>query len=159
MAKSVPKGVSLLGLDVGQKTIGVAVCDDAQRVATPVTTIFRTKFSKDLKEIERLVEEFCAGGFVIGLPLHMDGREGRRAQSVRDFAAELEAQISKDLLPGGSVWIAFQDERLSTVTVDGIVDEYVDKRKTRVRAKQDGLTDKLAAQVILQSALDFLALN
>lgn len=151
-----PRGVPLLGLDVGKKTIGLAVCDDAQRVATPVGTIFRTKFTKDLKEIERFVEEFEVGGFVIGLPVNMDGSEGRRAQSVRDFAAELGGQVSKDFFPDGRVWIALHDERLSTATVDGIVDEFVDKRKTRVLAKESGLIDKLAAQVILQSALGFL---
>lgn len=157
IADNAPRGASILGLDVGKKTIGVAVCDDAQRVATPVMTLFRTKFTKDLREIERLAVEFGAAGFVIGLPLNMDGSEGAQAQSVRDFAIELERQISKDIFEGGAVWIALHDERLSTDAVDSLVDEMVDKKKKRVHSKQDGLKDKLAAMIILQEALDVLA--
>ncbi|MCB1680990.1 MAG: Holliday junction resolvase RuvX [Rhodospirillales bacterium] len=156
IADQVPSGRVLLGLDVGKKTIGVAVSDDSQKIATPVETVQRIKFSRDLKEIERLVREFEAAGFVIGLPVNMDGSEGRSAQSVRDFALELERQISRDIL-AHPVWIGLWDERLSTGAVEDIVDELVDKKKKRLRAKQDGLTDKLAAQLILQEALDYLA--
>ncbi len=157
IADTAPRGEPLMGLDVGKKTIGVAVCDEAQRVATPVTTLFRTKFTKDLKEIERLAAEFGVAGFVVGLPLNMDGSEGGQAQSVRDFALELERQISKDLFPGGAVWLALHDERLSTDAVDSLVDEMVDKKNKRVNSKQDGLKDKLAAMIILQEVLDFFA--
>lgn len=152
-----PIGCPLLGLDVGKKTIGVAVCDETQRIATPVETIKRTKFSQDLKAIERLVREFDAGGFVIGLPVNMDGSEGRSAQSVRDFALELERQVSREIFSGGTVWIGLIDEKLSTDAVDDLVSRSVDKKKTRVQAKEDGLTDKLAAMTILQEALDMLS--
>lgn len=155
--KQFPAGCPLLGLDVGKKTIGIAVCDDSQRVATPVQTLKRTKFSADIKALERIVKEFDAGGFVIGLPLNMDGSEGRSAQSVRDFALELERQVSRDLFHGGAVWVALYDERLSTDAVDELVGRSVDKKKTRDRAKEDGLTDKLAAMTILQEALDTLS--
>jgi len=157
IAKQFPTGCPLLGLDVGKKTIGVAVCDDSQRMATPVQTLKRTKFSLDIEALEGLVKEFEAGGFVIGLPVNMDGSEGRSAQSVRDFALELERQVSKALFTGGAVWIALYDERLSTDAVDELVSRSVDKKKTRVRAKEDGLTDKLAAMTILQEALDMLS--
>ncbi|MBK9584738.1 MAG: Holliday junction resolvase RuvX [Alphaproteobacteria bacterium] len=156
LVKEFPTACPLLGLDVGKKTIGVAVCDDSQRIATPVETIKRTKFSQDLKALERIVKDFEAGGFIVGLPLNMDGSEGRSAQSVRDFALELERQISKELFPDGTVWIALVDERLSTDAVDDLVGRSVDKKKTRDRAKKDGLTDKLAAMTILQEALDTL---
>ena len=113
-------------------------------------TINRTKFTKDAQEIEALIREFEVGGLVIGLPVNMDGSEGPRAQSVRDFALELERVLSV------RVWIALWDERLSTVSVEQTVDKLVEKRKTKINAKSSGLIDKLAAQVILQGALDFI---
>ncbi|MCB1531416.1 MAG: Holliday junction resolvase RuvX [Alphaproteobacteria bacterium] len=146
-----PVGMALLGLDVGKKTIGVALSDPAQSLATPLETIKRTKFTQDILRLQALVEEYEVGGFVIGLPVNMDGSEGPRAQSVRDFALEL---VRYPEIVGREPWIALQDERLSTVSVEEAVDNFVDKRKTRIESKQSGLIDKLAAQVILQSALN-----
>lgn len=147
--KDAPRG-TLLGLDVGKKTIGLALGSVEQGVATPLETISRTKFTKDMEKLTKFIAEYEVKGFVIGLPVNMDGTEGRRAQSIRDFAMEMERVL------GGSPWIALSDERLSTVSVEGYVDNLVDKRKTKINAKSSGLIDKLAAQIILQGALDFM---
>ena len=146
-----PQGRALLGLDVGKKTIGLALCDPSHQVATPVETIKRTKFTKDIERLKMLVEEYEVAGFVIGLPVNMDGSEGPRAQSVRDFALELARYPE---IVGDNPWIALHDERLSTVSVEEVVDNFVGKRKTRVESKESGLIDKLAAQHILQSAIN-----
>ncbi len=156
IADKVPRGRPLLGIDVGKKTLGLAISDGQHGVATPIDTIKRTKFSKDIRILENYVREYDAGGFVLGLPVHMDGSEGPRCQSVRDFALELQKQLDDALRVDGKVWIALWDERLSTASVEDIVDEHVEKRKTRINAKKDGLIDKLAAMIILQGALDYL---
>jgi putative Holliday junction resolvase len=152
MVKSVPAGRALLGLDLGKKTIGVALSDPAHTIATPLTTIKRTKFTKDILQIHAIVDEYEVGGFVIGLPYNMDGTEGPRAQSIRDFALEL---VRYPEIVGAKPWIALHDERLSTHSVEAMVDKHVGKRKTKINAKESGLIDKLAAQIILQSALDY----
>jgi len=175
IAEQRPRDVRLLGLDVGKKTIGLALSDPAHSIATPLKTIKRTKFMKDMKALEEVVRDYEVGGFIIGLPVSMSGEEGRRAQSVRDFALEMEKYFSTLLLSPrkrgsqvaaskdprfhgecNNVWIALWDERLSTVSVEGFVDNFVDKKKTRLSAKDSGLIDKLAAQHILQGALGFL---
>lgn len=156
IAARVPVGVSLMGLDVGSKTIGIAICDADQRVATPLMTLKRTKFSRDILDLEKIIRDYEIGGYIIGLPLHMDGSEGPRCQSVRDFAYEFERQISSDLKLSGDLWIGLWDERLSTAFVEEIVDSCVEKRKTRVQAKASGLIDKLAALSILQGALAYI---
>ncbi len=148
-----PQGKALIGLDIGKKTIGVALSDPDHRMALPLETIKRVKFTKDIQKLQQIVEEYEVAGFIIGLPLNMDDSEGPRAQSVRDFAAEL---VRYPEIVGSAPFIAFWDERLSTRSVEALVDKHVDKRKTRVNAKQDGLIDKLAAQLILQGALDYL---
>jgi putative Holliday junction resolvase len=148
-----PKGKALMGLDVGKKTVGVAVCDPAHQLATPLTTIQRSKFTKDVEALKSLITEYEIGGFVIGLPLNMDGTEGPRAQSIRDFALEFDKALS------GGRWIALWDKRLSTVSVEEFVNTLVDKRKTKTNSKSSGLIDKLAAQIILQGALDYIDLN
>ncbi len=93
---------------------------------------------------------------MLGLPINMDGSEGGRAQSIRDFAAEMRNH--HDVF-GSDPWIAFWDERLSTVSVEDFVDTIVRKRKTRVNSKASGLIDKLAAQHILQGAVDYILRN
>ena len=148
---SCPKGRALLGLDVGKKTIGLALADPNHGIATPLQTINRTKFKHDMNALTEVIKEYEIGGFIIGLPVNMDGSEGRRAQSIRDFAIEMQRTFGND------PWIALWDERLSTVSVEESVDNFVDKRKTKKNAKASGLIDKLAAQVILQGALDFLS--
>ncbi len=154
IAGDCPRGTALLGLDVGKKTIGLALSNPDQSLATPLQTIKRTKFTKDILVLEQVVKDYEVGGFVIGLPINMDESEGPRAQSIRDFAAEL---VRYPAIVGDAPWVALWDERLSTKSVEDIVDNFVDKRSKRVRAKESGLIDKLAAQIILQGALDFLA--
>ncbi len=151
-AKDAPTNVSLLGLDVGKKTIGLALSNPDQTLATPLHTIKRTKFSKDMEALKAVIAEHEIGGFVVGYPVNMDGSEGPRAQSIRDFAVEMDNSL-------GGVWIALWDERLSTVSVEDAVDKFVEKRKTKIEAKASGLIDKLAAQMILQGALEFLGNN
>jgi putative holliday junction resolvase len=153
IAPSRPKERRLMGMDVGKTTLGLALSDPAQGFATPLQTIKRTKFTKDMEVLAKIVREYEVGGFILGLPLNMDGSEGPRCQSVRDFAAEMARRPE---VVGPAPWIAFWDERLSTVSVEEFVDTFVEKRKKRVDAKASGLIDKLAAQSILQGALDFL---
>jgi putative holliday junction resolvase len=133
----------LLGLDVGEKTIGLAVSDSDFKVATPVDTIRRTKFAADAARLAQLVAERDIGGLVIGLPINMDGSEGPRCQSVRQFAANLLQRVA---LP-----IAFWDERLSTAAVTRAMIEQDVSRARRAKS-----VDKMAAAYILQGALDAL---
>lgn len=149
-----PRGHSLLGMDVGKNTIGLALSDPDHRLATPLQTIWRSKFTKDIQHLKTVIEDYEIGGFVIGLPVNMDDSEGPRAQSIRDFA--LEMKNHPDIF-GPDPWVALWDERLSTVSVERFVDEFVDKKSKRRGAKESGLIDKLAAQVILQGALDYLS--
>ena len=133
----------LLGLDLGTKTIGMALSDVTRSVATPYTTVRRTKFTHDAKAIEAAIEEHEAGAIVIGLPLNLDGSEGPRAQSTRAFARNLAARIA--------VPIVFWDERLSTAAVERHLIEAGASRKRRAQ-----VIDRMAAAYILQGALDRL---
>ena len=133
----------LLGLDVGTKTVGLALSDVTRSVATPYSTLRRTKFTEDAKAILEVVEKNQVGGLVIGLPLNLDGSEGRRAQSTRAFARNLAARIE---LP-----IVFWDERLSTAAVER---HLIDADATRKRRAE--VIDRMAAAYILQGALDRL---
>lgn len=135
---------ALLGLDLGEKTIGVASCDPDRRVATPVTTIRKTKFTADAAELSRLAAERAVVGIVLGLPRNMDGTEGPRAQSTRAFARNLSRALP---LP-----IAFWDERLSTAAMERSLIE-IDTS----RAKRAAKIDESAATFILQGAIDRLA--
>jgi putative Holliday junction resolvase len=133
----------LLGLDVGTKTIGLALSDVMRRIATPLETIMRKKFSLDAARLLELAKTHGAGGLVIGLPINLDGSEGPRAQSTRAFARNLGALTD---LP-----MAFWDERLSTAAAERALLEADASRKRRAE-----LIDKLAAAYILQGALDRL---
>jgi len=133
----------LLGLDVGTKTIGLALSDVTRSVATPFDTIRRTKFTADAKAIRDVVENNQVGALVIGLPLNLDGSEGPRAQSTRAFAGNLAAHVT---LP-----MAFWDERLSTAAVERHLIEADASRKRRAQ-----VVDRMAAAYILQGALDRL---
>ncbi len=146
-----PKNRALMGLDVGKKTIGVALSDSMQSIAFPICTIKRTKFARDIKALEEIISEYEIGGYVIGLPLNMDNSEGRACQSIRDFGLEFIKQLPDDF---GEPWVALWDERQSTSSVYGFVDETVGI--SRRKAKERGIVDKLAAQHILQGALDFI---
>ena len=135
----------LLGLDVGSKTVGLALSDVTLTIATPSHTLRRTSFAKDAERLRRTIDEQGVGGLVIGLPVQMDGTEGRRCQSVRRFAA--------DLLETMDIPIAFWDERLSTAAVERMLIREADMSRRR-RAQ---VVDKAAAAYILQGALDALA--
>lgn len=149
-----PRDAVLMGMDVGKKTIGISLSDASQSIATPLTTINRKKFRLDVGEIEKIIREYNVRGFIIGYPLNMDGSAGPRCQSIRDFAMEFEAQLSNEFKADGKTWVALWDERLSTSAVEGFVDTVVDI--SRRKAKERGILDKLAAQVILQGALDYI---
>lgn len=140
-------GQRLLGLDPGTKTIGVAVSDPMRRLASPVETLRRQKFRADSERLKQIASDRKIGGWIIGLPVNMDGSEGPRAQSVRQFARNLEAALEPEPL------IAFQDERLSTAAVNRMMIDEADLSRAR-RAKS---VDAMAAAYILQGALDALA--
>jgi putative Holliday junction resolvase len=134
----------LMGLDFGTKTIGVAISDRLQTVATPRETIKRKKFGIDADAINRLIIENEIAGIVLGLPMNMDGSEGPRAQSTRAFAKNLSVRIS--------VPIFFWDERLSTVAAERALLEADMSRKKRAV-----VIDNVAASYILQGVLDRLS--
>ncbi|MDO8359046.1 MAG: Holliday junction resolvase RuvX [Devosia sp.] len=140
---SLPASGKLLGLDLGTKTIGVAISDGMRYSATPLETIQRSKFTADATRLLDLIAENAAVGIVLGLPLNMDGSEGPRVQSTRAFARSLGQKTD---LP-----IVFWDERLSTSAVTRMLIE-ADTRRDR-RAE---VVDKLAASYILQGFLDRL---
>ena len=142
LSASLRRNQRLLGFDVGSKTIGLALSDASRLVASPFTTLARGRFQADAATIAAIAVEHEVGGFVIGLPLGLDGAEGPKCQSVRQFAANLQAVID---LP-----TAFWDERLSTAAVERMLIDDIDM--TRRRRKQ--VIDKLAAAYILQGALD-----
>ena len=136
------QGRRLLGLDVGSKTVGLALSDVTLTVATPYQTLRRGKFGDDAPRLRAIVEDEGVGGLVIGLPLSMDGSEGPRCQSTRQFASNLLAVFD--------IPIAFWDERLSTAAVERLlINEANIPRKRRA-----ALVDKMAAAYILQGALD-----
>jgi putative Holliday junction resolvase len=143
LAPHLPARGALIGLDLGTKTIGVAASDPDRRVATAVETVARTRFSADAARVLALATERKAAGFVIGLPINMDGSEGPRAQSTRAFARNM-AKLTE--LP-----IALWDERLSTAAVER---ELIAADASRARRK--AVIDQHAAIYILQGALDRL---
>ncbi len=149
MLSSCPNEGALMALDLGSKTIGVAVSDSARKIAIPVTTVKRTKFTKDILVLAEMIRDYDVRGYVLGFPLNMDGSEGPRCQSVRHFAENMHHH--PDIF-GPAPWIAFQDERLSTDTVHNFLIESVDMSRT----KRKQVVDKLAAQIILDSALSFI---
>lgn len=143
-AALLPQMRAIAGLDLGTKTLGVAVSDRLRQVATPLTTIRREKFTLDAQALLKIVTERAIAGLVLGLPRNMDGSEGPRCQSTRAFARNLEKLTP---LP-----ITFWDERLSTVAAERAMLEADLSRKRRAE-----LIDHVAAGYILQGALDRLA--
>lgn len=143
LKKALSPDSRLIGLDLGEKTIGVAVSDTRLTVASPRVTLKRGKFSADASILEKLIAEEGAGGVVIGLPLNMDGSEGPSAQSARAFARNFAARSPVPIL----LW----DERLSTAAVTRTLLEADASRKRRGE-----VVDKMAAAYILQGALDAL---
>ena len=137
-------GTRLLGLDLGSKTIGLALSDLSRIVATPLETIKRTKFTKDAAQLLDICNEHNVSALIIGLPLNLDGSEGPRVQATKAFVRNLSEKTD---LP-----MAFWDERLSTVAVERTLLEADASRKRRAE-----VIDKMAAAFILQGALDRLA--
>jgi putative Holliday junction resolvase len=142
---ALPAGGRLMGLDVGTKTIGVALCDSQWTFATAAELIRRGKFSKDLERLRALSAEQHVAGTVVGLPLNLDGSESPRTQSTRAFARNLE-QLGLPIL----LW----DERWSTQAVTrGLIE------LDASRARRAELVDKMAAAYILQGAIDALTMG
>ena len=141
-----PPSGKLLGLDLGTKTIGVAISDGMRYSATPLETIQRTKFTADAARLLELIVANDAVAFVIGLPLNMDGSEGPRVQSTRAFARNLSQKTPLPML--------FWDERLSTSAVTRMLIQADTRRNKRAE-----VVDKLAASYILQGFLDRLRIN
>jgi putative Holliday junction resolvase len=136
-------GEKLLGLDIGKKTIGLALSDASLKIASPVKILHRTKFTPDMASLLAFADEQNAGGLVLGWPVNMDGSQGPRCDSVRDFA---HALLKIRCMP-----IVFQDERLSTRAVESAM-----VAADMTRAKRAERRDALAACWILQSFLDYL---
>ena len=139
---SVPRGTSLAGLDIGAKTIGVAVSDTLWLTATPLKTIFRKSFQYDMNELSALLKGREIGGFISGLPLQMNGEEGTQAAYTRE-----QAQKSADYFQKP---VYFQDERLSSAAVERVMIGAYDMSRKKRREKLDAG----AAAFILQSFLD-----
>jgi putative Holliday junction resolvase len=140
---SLAPGARLLGFDLGEKTIGLALSDTLRSVATPMETLARGKFSIDALKIEKIIADQNVGGLIVGLPLNMDGTDGPSAQSARAFARNFAAR--------SDVPIVMQDERLSTAAVTRTL---IDADTSRKRRSE--VVDKMAAAYILQGALDRL---
>ncbi len=136
-------GARLMGLDLGAKRIGIALSDRARTLATPRETLRRRGFKQDMAALRAIVEREGVGGMVVGLPVNMDGSEGPRAQSARDYARALANALA---LP-----VAFWDERWSTLAVERVLVEADLSRGKRAR-----VVDRAAAAYILQGALDRL---
>jgi putative Holliday junction resolvase len=132
----------LMGLDIGTKTIGLALSDVERRLASPLDTIRRTRFSEDAAILMKRVAEFQVAALIIGFPLNMDGSEGPRAQSTRAFVRNLSATLV----------VSYWDERLSTAAVERELIAQDASRKKRA-----AVIDRMAAAYILQGALDRLA--
>ena len=143
LARRLAPGKRLLGLDLGEKTIGLALSDTLLTVATPLKTLRRGKFKPDSTLLASLISEHGIGGLIVGLPLNMDGSEGPSAQSARSFARNFVAVSD---CPAVLV-----DERLSTAAVTRILLEADASRRLR-----SSVIDKMAAAYILQGALDRL---
>ena len=141
-----PPYTGWLGLDLGEKTIGVAVCDATRTIASPLELIRKTKFTEEANRLFALMDGRRLSGIVIGLPVNMDGTEGPRAQSCRAFARNL-LRLRDDLV------IAFWDERLSSAAVNRMLIDEADL----TRSKRAEVVDRAAAAYILQGALDRLA--
>ncbi|HEX4111720.1 MAG TPA: Holliday junction resolvase RuvX [Stellaceae bacterium] len=138
-----PPQTRLLGLDVGTKTIGMALSDTRLSIASPLDTIRRTRFKADLAVLEAAIAKQQVGGLVVGLPLRLDGKDGPRTQSTRQFA--------KNVLAAHDLPLAWWDERMSTLAVerDMIAADLTRKRRAQI-------IDRAAAAYILQGFLDWL---
>ena len=147
LAAATPKGGAIAGLDLGARTIGVAVSDTSLMIASPLALIRRTKFTEDVDVLFSVMAKRGAAALVIGLPVNMDGSEGPKCQSVRAFG--------RHLLRLRDMPVAYWDERLSSVAVNRLL---IDEADT-TRGRRAEVVDKMAAAWILQGALDRLAVS
>jgi putative Holliday junction resolvase len=143
LREAIPAGARLMGLDVGTKTIGLALSDTRRIIATPLETILRRRWREDMAALFALIDRHAVGGLVIGLPLTLAGGDGPRTQSVR--------QLARNLLVQRDLPMAFWDERLSTAAVTREMIAHDMSRKRRAE-----IVDRVAAAYILQGCLDFL---
>lgn len=137
-----PPHTRLLGLDVGSTTIGLALSDGSRTIASPLETIHRGKFAKDIEMLKKIIAQHAVAGLVIGYPVNMDGSQGPRTQSTRTFVSNIGKHIDLPML----LW----DERLSTMAVQRMMENEADLS----RARRAELVDKLAASYMLQGFLD-----
>lgn len=147
LVKRLKKGQCLLGLDVGSKTIGVAISDPELKMAMPLETVTRSKVSADMKALAALASQRQVGGFVLGLPLDEKGTRGMAARKADMFAKQM--MEAKDTF-GTEPHISFFDERFSTQRAEEFLINDVDMSRKR----RDDVIDKMAARIILQDALD-----
>lgn len=144
LAALLPPRARLIGVDLGTKTIGLALSDVERRIATPLITIERKKFTTDAQQLIAQIARFDAFALIVGLPLNMNGGEGPRAQATRAFMRNFSAMNATPF--------AFWDERLSTAAVNrSLIEQDVS------RARRAAVVDRMAAAYILQGALDRLA--
>jgi putative holliday junction resolvase len=144
LAEALPPRARLIGVDLGTKTIGLALSDVERRIATPLATLTRGKFSQDAQKLTAEIARYEAFALIVGLPLNMDGGEGPRAQATRAFLRNLAPHCDRP--------VALWDERLSTAAVNrSLIAMDVS------RAKRASVIDRMAAAYILQGALDRLA--
>ena len=144
LKQNIRSGQCLLGVDLGSKTIGLSLSDPLLIIASPLKTIRRTRFSENLALIKSIILELNIGGTIIGLPISLNGKEGPRCQSTRQFAS--------NFLSGIDIPLAFWDERYSTAAVERLLISEADISRT----KRSKIIDKIAATYILQGALDFI---
>lgn len=140
-ARSLPRGARLIGIDVGSKTLGLALSDATRSIASGLVTLRRSRLAADLRRLLELATEHGVGGFVVGLPLNLNGSEGPRAQATRAFARNLAKLTPLSIL--------YWDERLSTAAAERALLEADTSRRRRA-----AVIDKVAATLILQNALD-----
>ena len=146
LAKKKKESMRLLGVDLGSKTIGLAVSDPLLKIASPITTLKRSKLSSNAIEFSNIIKNYQIGGIIVGLPINMDGTEGPRVQATRDWSLDLARILS--------IPVAFWDERLSTVAVERMM-----LKADMTRNKRAAKIDQAAAAYILQGALDNIGMQ
>ena len=146
LAENMKESMRLLGVDLGSKTIGLAVSDPLLKIASPITTLKRSKLSSNAIEFSNIIKNYQIGGIIVGLPINMDGTEGPRVQATRDWSLDLARILT--------IPVAFWDERLSTVAVERMM-----LKADITRNKRAAKIDQAAAAYILQGALDNIGMQ
>ena len=146
LAEKKKESMRLLGVDLGSKTIGLAVSDPSLKIASPIATLKRSKLSSNAVEFSNIIKNYQIGGIIVGLPINMDGTEGPRVQATRDWSLDLARILS--------IPVAFWDERLSTVAVERMM-----LKADMTRNKRAAKIDQAAAAYILQGALDNIGMQ